>query len=288
MSSPSDKPPNRYHILVVEDDDQDWALIERALRKPKNVVFDAARVSHLNNALTALRHRRYDAVLLDLILQFDGPANGLDTVVQVVKEAPDTPILVLSSFGDIEMAVQAVEYGASAYIEKPPEPRRLESVLRQAIERHVRDEIARRLTWESLSKYADASDSPLIAAAIGGHLDNLEQGIHHIRSYLSSTAPQHAVEVDKILGWGHIMASLQEIRRVLRLDEPTTKDTIVPPSKEGEPARKRKSRAISERALQRIQDSAIGAAGDIKTPEDAKAYLLSLQTTTSSKPPEKP
>lgn len=280
-------PPTRrdaLKLLVIEDDDQDWKLIERALNNASTVKFEYDRVSHLNNALTVLRHKRYDCILLDLILQFDGPANGIDTVVAVTKEATDTPIIVLTALHDIDMAVQAVEYGVSAYIEKPPAAHRLESSVRQAVERHIRDEIARRLTWESLQKYTHPEETSALAAAIGGHIDNLEQGIFLIREYLSGAAPQHAAEVDRILGWGHIMISLREIRRALKLSDELLEeaDTLPPDPAQNDritpvPRRKRR-RALSDRALQHIRHSGSGFEKKILTPEDAKAYLLDVQT----------
>jgi ActR/RegA family two-component response regulator len=275
MSSRTDSPApvgEKYALLVIEDDERDWRLIERALQRAQTVQFDISRVSHLSNGITALRYRRYDAILLDLILQFDGPAHGLDTVVRVVKEAPGTPIVVLSSLADVETAVRAVEYGAAAYIEKPPNAHRLESVIRQAVERHVREDVNRRLNWESLSRFTEVQEVSSTAALVGAQLDNIEQGIHHIRAYLAEAAPNHAAEIDKILGWGQSLNSIREIRSVLNL---TSASEHGP---ESVPGRRFRRRALSERALLRLRESSSGGSESIKTADDAKAFLLSLQT----------
>lgn len=296
MSSPDESKPETYLILVVEDDDQDWALIERALSKARTVSFTATRVAHLNSALTALRHRRYDAILLDLLLQYDGPTNGLDTVVAVLKECADTPIVVLSHLGDIETAVRAVEFGAASFLEKPPDAHRLESVLRQVIERYVRDEVQRRLTYESVSQLLETEDAPALGLMVGGNLDAIESGLHHIRNYLSNVAPNHAAEVEKILGWGNVFASIATIRNILRITSPTERDTLPPPppvilvsDDPNEPpgegtiptpppvARARARRAISERALRKIQEIGEGKT-QVFTADDARAFLLSVQT----------
>jgi DNA-binding response OmpR family regulator len=291
MSSPSSiaPPRERYEILVVEDDDADWALLERALKKATTATFDASRVTHLNNALMALKHRRYDAILLDLLLQYDGPTNGLDTVVAVMREAADTPIVVLSSLADIETAVRAVEFGAASFMEKPPDPTRLESVLRQVIERYVRDEVSRRLTYESVSRLLETDDAPALGLLVGGHLDAIEASLHHIRSYLAGSAPNHAAEIEKILGWGHVFSAIAEIRNLLRLSSPTERDTLPPPPAQPSSAAAaeefppwkpttsaRARRAISERALRKIQEIGAGQA-ELFTADDARAFLLSLQ-----------
>jgi ActR/RegA family two-component response regulator len=283
MSSPrpqSEPKIETYAILVIEDDDSDWKLIDRALTKAQTVAFRASRVSHLNNGLTALRHRRYDAVLLDLVLA-DGPTNGLDTVVSVVRECADTPVIVLTNLADIETAVRAVEFGAASYMDKPPEAHRLESVLRQVIERYVRDEVARRLTYESVSSLMETEDSAPLSLLIGGHLDAIEASVHHMRSYLQQTSPSYAAELERILGWGNVFQSIAEIRNALRISSPTERDTVPPPAPDVpgtsvQPARTRPRRAISERALRKIQEIGEGSAG-ILTPDDARAFLLSIQ-----------
>jgi ActR/RegA family two-component response regulator len=303
MSSRADGPPEKeqYEVLVIEDDDADWALIERALARSVTARFNAHRVAHLNNGLTALRHRRYDAILLDLLLQYDGPANGLDTVVAVMREAADTPIVVLSSLADIEVAVQSVQFGASSFLEKPPDPARLESTLRQVIERFVKEEVSRRLTYESLSRLLETDDAPALGLLVGGHLDSIETALHHIRNYLANSSPLHATEIEKILGWGHVFSSIADIRNMLRLSSPTERDTVPPPAavqtasatngdvsalvssaEEEFPRWKpvvtdvRRRRAISERALQKIQEISTGQVG-LLTADDARAFLLSLQ-----------
>lgn len=271
MTVPDNPGREEYKILVIEDDDADWSLIERALGKARTVHFSADRVAHLNSGLTAIRHRTYDAILLDLILAYDGPTNGLDTVVAVVKEAPDTPIVVLSNMHDIEIAVRAISYGAMSYVEKPPDPYRLESTLRQVIERHIRDDVTRRLMWRSLDDYGVAEDAGKLGIAIGPHLDAVEGSLHQIRAYLGTSAPHAAADVDKIMHWGNTMAALQEIRRILRLRNPNDRDT----QPEIDLARVKRRRAISDRALRRVADA--GAGSEIQTTEQAAAYLLSLQ-----------
>lgn len=280
MSLEADKPVPEYRILVIEDDDRDWQLIERALSKSTTITVVPTRVTHLNNGITALRHRSYDAVLLDLILQYDGPTNGLDTVVAVVKEAPSVPIIVLSNMADIETAVRSISYGAMSYLEKPPNPHRLESTLRQVIERHYRDDITRRLTWKSLSQYANNEDISSLAMTIGGHIDSIEQTLHHVRSFLAAANPKAAAEVDKLMVWGNTTASFQEIRRLLQLENPDDRDTqpgiktLAEDGQEGSP----KHRAISDRALRRVFEESDGHT--LKTPDEASAYLLHLQESS--------
>lgn len=290
--------PKTYKILVIEDDEfTDWPLIRRALNRSSSCKFEYTHQTHLHNALIAIRHRHYDAILLDLHLQWDGPANPFDVVKTVVGEAPDTPIIVLSSTRDIDVAVQTIGNGASAYIEKPPHPRRLESVLCQAIERNINEEVLRRLMHESLTKYS-AEDSPVLAPLIGSHLDNIEAGLKHLRAYLEGLSKEALIEFDKILGYSHVAISTREIRKILKLEEQRDRPTTPPPSAVGNQElspevlnmslahattrSEKRRRTITERAISDLKQKALSHGRDgIKTEADARKYLLAVQ----SRPP---
>lgn len=57
-----------------------------------------------------------DLVVTDVQL---GDLNGLEVLARVKKEAPDVPVIVITAFGSIEMAVQAMARGAFNFITKP-------------------------------------------------------------------------------------------------------------------------------------------------------------------------
>ncbi|MBU0969752.1 MAG: sigma-54 dependent transcriptional regulator [Proteobacteria bacterium] len=57
-----------------------------------------------------------DLVVSDVKL---GDMNGLDLLEHIKQESPDTPVIIITAFGSIEMAVQAMHKGAFTFITKP-------------------------------------------------------------------------------------------------------------------------------------------------------------------------
>ncbi|MCK5098338.1 MAG: sigma-54-dependent Fis family transcriptional regulator, partial [Desulfobacteraceae bacterium] len=57
-----------------------------------------------------------DIVVSDVKL---GDMNGIDLLEQIKKQSPDTPVIIITAFGSIEMAVQAMHKGAFNFITKP-------------------------------------------------------------------------------------------------------------------------------------------------------------------------
>lgn len=265
-------------VLVIEDDDDDWKLIERALKKATRTKFTFDRVAYLNDGLTAIQNKKYDIILLDLVLKFDGPQNGLDTVVQVARKATSIPIVVLSSMGDIEVAVQTVDNGASAFIQKPPDSRFLESVIRQSIERQVTTEIARRLIHQSISRYADDDGVSAAGVLLGGHIDVIEAAFHYVRGYLRNTSPESEKELFQAMAWTEVAVAFREMRSILKLSSPEDRDTWPPPTMTEFRKKKTRRSSISERAMQRISHTDLAS---IKTHADAEAYLLKVLSTGS-------
>ena len=110
-------------ILVIDDDD--------AVRKT-TVGFLAARglatiaASSVGEGLRLFGERKPSAVLLDLKLP-DG--TGIDVLRELQRQAPGTPVVVISGYGNVGEAVEAMRVGATDFIEKPVSRDRLFSVV---------------------------------------------------------------------------------------------------------------------------------------------------------------
>jgi two-component system nitrogen regulation response regulator NtrX len=89
---------------------------------------DAASVGE---GLKLFADKRPSAVILDLKLP-DGM--GLDVLRELQRLSPGTPVVVISGFGGIDEAVEAMRYGATDYIEKPVARERLFQVLDRALD----------------------------------------------------------------------------------------------------------------------------------------------------------
>lgn len=102
-------------ILVVEDRASLRKMLQHALCGEGYGVSTAADVPA---ALTALAEEPFDLVLTDLKLP---RGSGLDVVAASRESQPTAPVIVLTAFGTVETAVEAMQLGAADFLEKPVE-----------------------------------------------------------------------------------------------------------------------------------------------------------------------
>ncbi|MGH7439957.1 MAG: sigma-54-dependent transcriptional regulator [Polyangiaceae bacterium] len=119
---------NGGKLLVVDDDRDLGETLALGLRKRGYAVEWRPAA---DRALEALAAAPFDAVVTDLCMV--GPG-GIDLCVRVAEGWPDVPVLVLTAFGSLESAVQAIRAGAYDFISKPVEM----DVLAIAVDRAVR------------------------------------------------------------------------------------------------------------------------------------------------------
>lgn len=100
-------------VLLVEDDDGDALIVDDLLSE----ALAGAQITRSRTFADALEElsSRIDCVLLDLKLP---DAEGLDTVVRLREQAPDTPLIVLTGLHDEAAGVAAVDAGAQDYLVK--------------------------------------------------------------------------------------------------------------------------------------------------------------------------
>jgi PAS domain S-box-containing protein len=115
-------PSETLQILVVEDNPVDVMMLKDQLCDSEICPFRIKTVDSLAQAVSALSQQDFSAVLLDLGLP---DSNGLDTFLELKKEASDTPVVVLSGMDDESLAIDALRHGAQDYLvkgrwEEPP------------------------------------------------------------------------------------------------------------------------------------------------------------------------
>lgn len=126
--SRSPLPPQR--VLVVEDDEGDAVLIERALMGSE---FVPVRVACHRDALAFLRTTPCPAVLLDLSLP---DSEGLEGIDRLRERFPALAIIVVTGWSDEQRALESLEHGAQDYLVKGAwSPDLLVRSLRYAIQR---------------------------------------------------------------------------------------------------------------------------------------------------------
>lgn len=100
-------------VLVVEDD----PVLSDAIREGlSDEGIQADVVSNVRDAIDAMKTRKPDAVVLDLML---GNDSGMDVLKSVRAGRDQTPILILSALGTIEHRVKGLNEGADDYLVKP-------------------------------------------------------------------------------------------------------------------------------------------------------------------------
>lgn len=117
------------NVLIVDDDDAILAALKILLKRDQHQVVLAKSP---RAALDALRQTAIDLVLLDMNFTHDttSGSEGLDLIGQCKLLNPDIPLVVMSGWGSIELAVKSLQQGASDFIEKPWDNERLLHIIR--------------------------------------------------------------------------------------------------------------------------------------------------------------
>jgi DNA-binding NtrC family response regulator len=137
-------------IRILAADDQEHILdaLEFLLR-PQGYRVDKARSPVL--VREALKSTSYDAILIDLNYTRDTTSGqeGLDLLSEIVAVDATVPVIVMTAWANVELAVEAMRRGARDFVQKPWENERLVSILRTQVELHRALQRAARLEAEN-------------------------------------------------------------------------------------------------------------------------------------------
>ncbi|HEX6505188.1 MAG TPA: sigma-54 dependent transcriptional regulator [Terriglobales bacterium] len=174
MSPTSAKPtPDKVSVLsnaegnpriLAADDQQPILEAIELLLKPEGYCVDTVRSpARLREAMAS---NAYDSVLIDLNYTRDTTSGqeGLDLLSELVALDSTLPVIVMTAWGNVELAVEAMRRGARDFIQKPWENERLLSILRTQVELHRALQQSERLAAENRLLTAQGS-SEFIATA---------------------------------------------------------------------------------------------------------------------------
>jgi len=116
-------------ILLVDDEANIRRMLGALLQAEG---FETAEAANGNAALSALESAAPDAVLLDLMMP--GGPDGISTLEQLKRRAPDLPVVMMSGKANLTDAVRATKLGAFQFLEKPLTPEGVLAALRAALE----------------------------------------------------------------------------------------------------------------------------------------------------------
>jgi DNA-binding NtrC family response regulator len=139
------------HRILLADDQSDIRESLRLLLK--NEGYETYAAASPAEALVAIEAREFDAVLMDLNYTRDTTSGreGLDLLTAIQRVDSTLPVVVMTAWSSVELAVEAMRLGARDFLQKPWENARLLSILRtqidlrQALRRATRLEAENRL-----------------------------------------------------------------------------------------------------------------------------------------------
>ena len=139
-------------ILIVDDETSVRESLEKVLSKAGYATWTA---NSGHEALALLAHHQVDIVLSDLKMP-DG--DGVELLKSIKKDYPDIEVILLTGYGTIETAVDAMREGAYDFISKPPKKAIILSAVERAIERqnlaqenkYLRTQLSKGATLEEL------------------------------------------------------------------------------------------------------------------------------------------
>jgi two-component system NtrC family response regulator len=146
---------NVDHILLVEDDSSACELGAYNLRKAG---YEVDAVADGEAALARFEPQRHALVITDLRMP---GISGMELLDQLKQRAPQVPVIVVTAYGNVEVAVEAMKQGAEDFVGKPFNREHLLLAVGRALEaRSLRDEV------RALRRRATGVERPVVAASV--------------------------------------------------------------------------------------------------------------------------
>src|SRR5580700_5732219 len=157
------RPDSGAPIRILAADDQEHILdaLEFLLR-PQGYRVDKARSPVL--VREALKSTSYDAILIDLNYTRDTTSGqeGLDLLTEIVAADATVPVIVMTAWANVELAVEAMRRGARDFVQKPWENERLVSIVKTQID--LSNAIRRGMRLEAENRLLRAEGVPSLIA----------------------------------------------------------------------------------------------------------------------------
>jgi len=158
-------PDSEVPRVLVADDQRTVLEALRLLLKGEG--FHTEAVTGPASVLTALQSQDFDVVLMDLNYTKDTTSGGegLDLLTSIRTMNKDVPLVVMTAWGNMELAIEAMRRGASDFILKPWENRQLTAILRGQVQRRQALRRAARLQEQEFAE-AREIQSRLLPASL--------------------------------------------------------------------------------------------------------------------------
>lgn len=157
------KMKKRSNVLIIEDETRMRRVIGMQLSE---LELELVEAENGRQALEALDHERFDLIITDLKLP---KPDGMEILAHVKRKDPELPVIVITAFGSIDNAVEAIRLGAFDYVTKPFKEERLRDCVTKALHisrltselRYLRQEIEDKYKFDNI-----IGNSPAICKAL--------------------------------------------------------------------------------------------------------------------------
>jgi class 3 adenylate cyclase len=122
------------NILLIDDDDDILLAAKFLLKKHFTSIITAGGPNTID---TLLRENRFDIALLDMNYTTGATSGkeGLDLLKKIKRDSPFTRVIMMTAYGDIDLAIKAIKEGASDFIVKPWDNAKLISTVLSAFKK---------------------------------------------------------------------------------------------------------------------------------------------------------
>ena len=122
---------NKYHILIVDDDDRIRGLLKDYLTENNYIVSTA---ENAEEAKLRLKYLKFDIIILDVMM----PGQNGYELTKDIKKNMKVPIILLTAKGEVENRIKGLEIGADDYLGKPFEPKELLLRIKNIVNKNIK------------------------------------------------------------------------------------------------------------------------------------------------------
>ena len=192
---------NKFHILVVDDDDRIRDLVKQYLEDNKYIVTTARDSSDAKKKIEIIK---FDIMILDIMM----PGESGLVLTKEIKRNYTTPIILLTAKGETANRIEGLEIGADDYLGKPFEPKelllRIKNILNKVKKADLPNEIY-----------------------IGDVLINLKKLSIKTDNQIVKMNPQEKKVLEEMLKSPGKVFSRDEIGKIIRISKERTIDVMI-------------------------------------------------------------
>tara|TARA_B110000014_G_C20030989_1_gene535381 strand:- start:2 stop:679 length:678 start_codon:yes stop_codon:yes gene_type:complete len=192
---------NKFHILVVDDDDRIRELVKQYLEEEKFLITTAKDAFEAKKKIEIIK---FDILILDIMM----PGQSGLSLTKEIKKINSTPIILLTAKGETRDRIEGLQLGADDYLGKPFEPKelllRINNILSKIQKPILPDEIY-----------------------IGDTIVNLKKLDVKINNKMIKINPQEKKILEKMLEYPGKVFSRNDIGKIVNISKERTIDVLI-------------------------------------------------------------